>query len=636
MTGRTPADARSVPLDRVFPASFLERLASGQSPATGVPINGEQGCRIHADITASPLQIGGDYLLCHLRDASARKAEEDRWRQAAIAFEHTRDGIVIIDAKANIVAVNPAFAEITGYAASELLHQNPFLIGSGHRGQGFFRGIWPKLDAQEGWAGEIRNRRKNGEVHPAWLSIGVVRDASGKAMHYIGVLTDLAPARRAEKALNQMAHYDALTGLPNRAHLEERLAAMIARAAVRHQGLGVLLMDLDHFRHINDSFGLPVGDALLKQAAGRLRACVQGECFVARLSGDEIALVSEATGDPDAIAAIAERAHRSLAEPFAVGAQEVFLTASIGISLYPDNGEDAVTLIKNADVASHRAKEQGYGCTRFYSEVFSRGSAERLALEAALRRALERQELEIHYQPQVDLASGRPTGMEALVRWRHPEHGLLLPGRFIPQAEASGLIESIDDWVLRQACRQMGEWCRQGIAPSRLAVNLSARQFGRSGLLARIGDILADTGLAPTALELEITESTIMEDPAAAERALEALAGMRIDLAIDDFGTGYSSLAYLQRFHAHRLKVDRAFVRHLPDDAADVTLCRAIVQMAAGLGLQVVAEGIETERQRRFLVQAGYSTGQGWLFAPAMSASAMAQWLARHQGMPAS
>jgi diguanylate cyclase (GGDEF)-like protein/PAS domain S-box-containing protein len=553
-----------------------------------------------------------------------------------LLFEHTQDGVVIIDAEANIVAVNPAFADITGYAESELMHRNPFLMRSGHHGQGFYQGIWPKLDAQEGWAGEIWNRRKNGEVHPAWLSISVVRDARGRVTHYIGVVTDLAPARRAQKALNQMAHYDALTGLPNRPRLEARLGAMIARADYRHQRLGVLLMDLDHFRHINDTFGLPVGDMLLRQATERLKACIPGDGFVARLSGDEIVLVSETKNGPDAIAAIAERAHRSLDATFAAGAQEVFLTASIGISLYPENGEDAVTLIKNADVASHRAKEQGGSCTCFYSEGFSRDTAARLALETALRRALEREELELHYQPQVNLANGRPTGLEALVRWRHPEHGLLLPGRFIPQAEVSGLIEDIDEWVLQQACRQMADWRRQGIAPSRLAINLSARQFGRIGLLTRIGEILADTGLSPAALELEITESTIMENPEAARRVLAELADMQIDLAIDDFGTGYSSLAYLQRFHAHRLKVDRAFIRHLPLAAADVTLCRAIMQMAEGLGLQVVAEGIEHERQRRFLAEAGCTTGQGWLFAPAMSAASTAQWLVQHQGMPMS
>ncbi len=556
-------------------------------------------------------------------DISERKQAEARLNQAAVVFNSSRDGVIIADASTRIIAVNRAFTEITGYSESEVLGKQPALLHSGLQDTAFYQQMWASVRQLGGWSGELWNRRRNGESYPEWLSISAVRDEHGELTHYVCVFTDLTQMKRSQEEVERLAHFDPLTGLANRQLFRIRLRNALERARRHQNRLAVLILDLDQFKDINDSLGHVLGDQVLKEVAGRLQHSLRESDVLARLGGDEMAVVIEELDDAAMALSVAGKILAALSPPIHIDGHDLFVTASIGISVYPDNGSEADLLLRNADTALYRAKDQGRNRALCYEEALSQLATERLMLETGLRAALEHNELQLHYQPQFRLQDNSLFCVEALLRWSHPEQGWIPPSRFIPVAERSGLIEAIGDWVLQQALQQLRSWHDAGVPVPRVAVNLSTRQL-HDGLLPRVQQLLAQYRLPPSVLELEITESLVMAEPDLAMRVLAGLADLGITLAIDDFGTGYSSLAYLQKLHVHRLKIDRSFIQHLPDDDNDAALCLAILGMAHRLGLMVVAEGVETPGQRQFLQDNGCDVGQGWLFARALTASQIA------------
>jgi diguanylate cyclase (GGDEF)-like protein/PAS domain S-box-containing protein len=571
--------------------------------ARGYPLRDAAGTMIHATGVAA--------------DITSRKHAEEQLRLSARAFESIADGIIVTDAARNIVSVNKSYCSMTGYEPKELIGKRPRIFQSGRHDAEFYDEVWKSIDTEGHWRGELWSRRSNGDTFPEMVSIGAVKDRAGTTTHYVGVCTDISEVKRYEAQLEHQARHDVLTGLPNRVLFEERFTRALAEAHRSATKTGVLFIDLDHFKHVNDSLGHAAGDSLLHEWARRLSATVRRSDTVARFSGDEFAVLLEAVSHAD-MEGIAGKALAALASPFHVSGHDLFLSASIGISLYPDDGTDAATLLKNADTALYRAKMDGRNDFRFFSADMNARALENLMMTNALRVGLARDELEVRYQPCVDLASGRIESVEALVAWRHPELGLLPPGRFIPLAEETGLIEALGERVLEIACRQMGQWQADGFTLSRMAVNLSARQFRLPDLPQRIAAVLAATGIRGDHLEIEVTEGIVMQNPEAASGLLMKLKSMGILIAVDDFGTGYSSLSYLKNLPLDFLKIDRSFVSGVPGAADDVAIIRAIIAMAKSLGLRLIAEGVETEEQRAFLASHGCDEAQGWLFGKAL------------------
>ena len=560
--------------------------------------------------------------LAHMRvlsDDLARQAEHQRL--AATVFASIQEGVSLTDARGNVIAVNPAFVRITEYAEAEIIGQNLRLLQSGRHGRAFYREMWETVRKEGCWRGEVWDRRKNGEIFPAWLAISAVRDACGEAVNYVGVFTDISRIDHAKTHLEHLAHHDALTDLPNRVLLQSRLNHALERVR-RSGGQGaVLFIDLDRFKNVNDSLGHQAGDELLKFVARRLEKRLRDVDTVARVGGDEFLVVLEHMGAPDDAAGVAQDLISLLGGAFHLpGGYTVYIGASIGISLFPAHGEQSEQLIQYADTALYQAKNRGRGTWQFYSEQQTEEARKLLSLESALRGALENGEFVLYYQPLVTLEDGRIYGMEALVRWQDPVMGLVLPDRFIALAEETGLIVALGDWVLREACRQMRAWQEAGLGLRCLAVNLSPRQFRAPDMVSKIEQVLAETGLPAHYLELEITEGSLMEAGFEAESKLSALNAMGIGLSIDDFGTGYSNLGYLKRFPIQTLKIDRSFVLNIPQDSADMEIATTIVAMSRNLKLRALAEGVETREQADFLKRQGCRYGQGYLFSPPVPA----------------
>ncbi len=561
------------------------------------------------------------------RDADDRGIDEER-RLAQMVFASTSEGITVTDASGKIVEVNPAFERITGFSRADAIGRSPRILQSGRHDAAFYRAMWETLLETGQWRGEVWNRRRSGELYPEWLTISAVRDAAGRATHYVGVFSDITTVKEAQEQIEFLAHHDALTRLPNRTLLRERLAHCITRARRHQQQLAVLLLDLDRFKNVNDTLGHPVGDELIVEVAQRITALVRADDTLARLGGDEFALLVEDEASVMAIEAVARKLVDVFAVPVRVADHALTVTASIGISVYPGDGEDADTLLKNADSAMYQAKHSGRNGFRFFAPELTRGALERLMMETALRAAVSRDELVLHYQPQVALGSAELVGVEALVRWQHPDQGLLQPADFIPLAEEIGVIDEIGRWVLCEACRQMARWRERGVAVPRVAVNLSAKQIDSGTLVTAVADTLDAFGLDPGQLELELTESMIMAQPEEARNVLEGLRGLGVQIAIDDFGTGYSSLAYLKLLKIDRLKIDRSFIREIGRDPNDEAITRAVIALAGSLELQTVAEGIEEVAQVEFLSREGCQVGQGYHFSRPLPADGIAALLA--------
>lgn len=561
----------------------------------------------------------------HLLDISERKAAETKLRQAAQVFESAAEGVTITDTEGRILAVNASFTEITGYSREEVVGQNPRILKSGRHDETYYRNMWDSLRDAGHWRGEIWNRRKNGEIYPEWLTISAIRDELGHTTGYTALFTDITPLKRTQDALEYLAHHDPLTELPNRTLLHDRMEHALQRARRDGTQLAVLFLDLDRFKNVNDSLGHLVGDELLRAAAQRLAGQIRGADTLARVGGDEFIVLLEEETSAHSARTVAYKLLNQFETPMQVNGHQLTLTASIGISLFPQDGQNAETLLRHADVAMYKAKERGRNTYQFFDQAMSADAYERLLLENELRGAAVRGELRVHYQPQVDLASGELRGIEALVRWQHPRLGLIMPGRFIPLAEEAGIIGMVGEWVLRESCRQMTAWDARGMQVPRVAVNLSVQQIQRDTLLLLVSDALRDSGLDGERLELEVTESMFMREAAWAGDVLQALCDLGVKLAIDDFGTGYSSLGYLSRLPVHRLKIDQSFVRSLSKGEKGEGIVRAIIALGRSLGLETVAEGIEEQSQAAFLLSEACDIGQGYLFSHPLEADALFQ-----------
>ncbi|MCW2314501.1 diguanylate cyclase (GGDEF)-like protein/PAS domain S-box-containing protein [Rhodoblastus acidophilus] len=565
-----------------------------------------------------------------MQDITARRQADEEISLAARVFDNSLNGVVITDAKNRILRINRAFTRILGYQHEELVGKTTAVLKSDRHDATFYRALWRELKNAGEWQGEIWDRRKDGGVTPLWQSISAVRDSRGDVINYIGVFYDLSDQKRAAAHIHHLAYYDALTDLPNRQSFNDSCEQALKLARRDRTNLAVLFLDLDRFKYVNDTLGHPVGDELLRGVARRIKRALRQSDIIARLGGDEFIVLAQGVAHPDAAARIAEKIIHTLAKPFSIDGHRLEIRVSVGISCFPHDGADAATLIKNADLALYKAKEEGRDQFRFFEASLMAKAREKLFLEAELRAALERGELFLHYQPQFSLADGRLVGSEALARWRHAERGMIPPDKFIAIAEECGLIVPLGEWALRAACRQGEEWRRAGLGPHRIAVNMSGLQLERADFVATVARILAETGLPPDWLELEVTETYVMRQPEKSARALEGLRALGIALSIDDFGAGQSSLAYLKRLPVQSLKIDRSFITDLPFGENEAAITRAIIALGHSLHLKVLAEGVETPAQADFLRGLGCDQAQGYFYSRPVDVENM-QRILRHK-----
>lgn len=567
-------------------------------------------------------------------DITARKEADAERQLADLVFRGINDGICITDAKQQILRINDAFTQITGYTAEETRGRTPSLLKSGVHPPAFYRELWDKLGRFDNWLGEITNRRKDGSLVNEWLSISGVRNDDGEITHYVGLFSDLSERQEAAERIRYLSSYDTLTALPNRNLFADRLEQSLLTAHRFERGSALILLDLDRFRLINDTLGPPAGDVILVELARRLSLQVREGDTVGRRSGNEFGFVMANLGHERDALALAQRIQDAIAVPFSVGEQTLMLTASIGISVFPKDGENGESMFRSAEAALQRAKRAGRNTLRFHSPDMDADASRRLALEGALHQALERNELSVHYQPQISLDSGRVIGMEALLRWTNPQFGAITPAEFIPIAEENGLIIPIGEWVLNTACRQTKQWLDLGRQPLRVAVNLSVRQFRQSNLLGVVAEALASSGLPPGTLELEITESAFIDDIEEAVALCRKLKALGVKLSLDDFGTGYSSLAYVSRFPFDKLKIDQSFVRDIIENPVNAAIATAAIVMARSLNLSVLAEGVETEAQASFLRSRRCDAIQGYLFSRPLPAEDFTPLLLNDKQLP--
>ncbi|WP_415882262.1 EAL domain-containing protein [Neptuniibacter sp. QD34_54] len=553
-------------------------------------------------------------FLAILEDVTERKSQEDRLRQAAAVFGSTTEGVMITSAAGVIQRVNKAFCRLTGYGSDEVIGQPAKILQSGRHDEQFYAVMWDSLREKGSWQGEIWNRRKDGAVYPELLSISQVTNDYQKVTHYVGVFSDISKLKESEQKLNYLAHHDMLTHLPNRLMLQSRLEQSLAVARRNSKQLALLLLDLDRFKDVNDSFGHAAGDELLQQVAVLLKDRLRQVDLVCRMGGDEFALLLEDIHHPEDAGLVANEVIEAISKRWVLkNGVDVAIGGSIGISIYPTQSEDAEALLQHADAALYKAKNEGRGCFNYFTEELTRDARSRLELEARLSRAIENQELEVFYQPQIDIVSGELIGAEALVRWQDPEKGLIGPADFIPLAEQTGLINPIGLFVLKQSCIQLKSWLDQGFKPITMAVNLSSVQLRHTDICQLVETVLEQTELPAQYLELEITESALMEREQEFIDLLHQLRKLGVKVAIDDFGTGYSSLAYLKKFPIDVLKIDKSFVEDIPQDKDDMVIAATIVAMGHSLGLKVLAEGVETQEQLRFLQNKACHYYQGYL-----------------------
>lgn len=569
-----------------------------------------------------------------------RDALEQRDRALALSRQNLQlaervidaslEGIIITDPENRIEFVNPAFCHVTGYTAEEVIGRTPALLSSGRQDAAFYRAMWNALEAHGYWRGEIWNRRKSGQLYLERLTITAITDDEGRVTHYAALFSDITHIRENEDRVRRLAYYDALTGLPNRRLLEDRMALAIRHAHRQGQCLAVIFIDLDHFKQVNDSLGHGVGDELLVCVAERLGHRLREDDTLARLGGDEFLVLLPELAELDEATRIARRLIESISEPFLVAGHEFRVGCSLGISVYPDDGTTPEALVQNADAAMYRAKHEGRNTYRLFRTEMNRRDHQQLALETALRNTVESGEgLEVHYQPLVDRDSGEVRGAEALLRWYHPDFGHISPGIFIPLAERSGLIVPLGEWVMQRVAAQLQAWQAAGLAPPGVAVNLSARQFWQHGLVERVAGLLETYRLAPGQIGFELTESVLLDRQQEAVHILQGLRKLGCRIAIDDFGTGYSSLSYLQDLPLTTLKIDRCFVQRLAGEASvrrgSAAIVAAVAGMARELGLGVVAEGVETEAQLESISRYPVTLIQGYLTGRPVDAESFAR-----------
>lgn len=614
----------------VFNGEMLKRDA-GLSSTYDIVLVRPDGELRHCHFNGSPIfnpdgeRIGSFALVT---DISDRIAHEAYVRRAVTVFENTAEGVVTTDTEGRIQSINPAFERITGYSEADAVGKKSSILKSGRHETDYYRQMWADLLSVGHWQGEIWNRRKNGEIYPEWLSISSVRDDAERVQNYIGVFSDISDIKRSAAELERLAHYDPLTNLANRLLLGAQLRHALNRATRSNDCLVVMEIDLDGFKTVNDTLGHPAGDRLLQIVAGRLKGILRTGDIVARLGGDEFAVVMEAVAIVADAATVAEKIIAVIAEPIDLDGPTACVTSSIGIAVFPTDGMDATALLKAADTALYVGKREGRNTYRFYDQKMSTAVQRRHELEQGLRYAIERGELELWYQPQISLAKRCVAGAEALVRWRHPERGLIPPSEFLTVACDTGLIVPLGEWVLYTACRQAQAWLAAGIDIGRMAVNVDGQQIMRSEFVATVEAVLAATDLPPERLELEITENFLLENAENGMGTVARFSHMGVNIAIDDFGTGYSSLAYLKYLHADCLKIDKSFINGLPEDSDGSAIVQAVISLGRGLGFTLVAEGVETGEQLAYLRKVGCDLVQGYYFAKPMPANEFAAWLA--------
>ena len=563
-------------------------------------------------------------------DITQQKEAEEQLRMVETVFRTSNEAIMITDQNGLIKTTNPAFTRITGYTPEEVQGRGPNILNSGRHDKHFYQSMWQELNQKGAWSGEIWNRRKDGSIYPEWLSVSVVYDHEGDISEYVAVFTDITKRKNDEAKIIHQAYYDELTQLPNRTLLSDRLNLAIATADRDKQIIALLFIDLDRFKYVNDSMGHEYGDDLLRQVAQRFNNCVRDTDTVARFGGDEfVVLLHNIKSEADATHVAGKLVDR-LSQPFLLAGREIIIGASIGIAMHPGDADTAEMLIRNADLAMYKAKQSGRNQIHFFTSTMQEHANQRMTLEQDLRQALDRKQLEVVYQPIVSGLSGRIAGVEALLRWHHPERGMISPEQFIPLAEETGLIGEIGEWVLETACAQLKHWSDTGLS-FHLSVNISERQRELGLNAAIVSRILERHQIAPSRLVLEITEGLLLRD---SEETVGWLNGFReagVHLAIDDFGTGYSSLSYLKRFPVDTLKIDKEFVRDLDSDHYADSLVSAIISMTASLELRLIAEGVETEAQRISLARQGCQFMQGYLFCRPLPASKLSLWLEQYQ-----
>lgn len=560
-------------------------------------------------------------MVAYLREIADRLSAEEKQRLHARIIENSEEGILITDASERIVSVNSAFSRITGYSAEEAIGETPDLLRSGVHSADFRAQVRGAMHGSGAWHGEIIGKRKNGSLFPQSVSIGVVRDSSNQISHAFSIFSDISVLRAAEERMQQIVNYDSLTGLPNRTLFQQLVEQVLASARRNNDHTALLAIDLNRFTSVNDTLGHEIGDELLRQVGQRFRDVLRDEDILARVGGDEFVVALLNVQKREHSGLVAEKLLASLKTPFVIETHALHISATIGIAVYPDDGLDTAALLRFSDVALKRVQRNSESGYLFFSPEMNQRAKEQWQLEGELRQALSGRQLALHYQPKVSLRSGRIVGAEALIRWFHPERGMIPPGKFIPLAEETGLIYDLGSWIVEEACRQIRSWLDDGVDLVPIAVNLSARQFNPQ-LPQRLLAAIERHGVPCDLLKLEITESLLVRGQEKVIPIMNELVAMGFDLSLDDFGTGYSSLAYLKKFPITTLKIDRAFVIGVPDDENDCAIAQAIVTMGKQLRHEIVAEGVETPEQMAFMRSLGCDQLQGFLFSPPISATA--------------
>ncbi|OUS41372.1 hypothetical protein A9R00_01260 [Oleispira antarctica] len=637
MLGYTPDEIFRGAINGIFSRSDLKKInhrislavKSAQSSSRGngdvifkmdVSATNKGGQELVIEVQASYLRDEDNTLegiFGIVRNVTEERQIERELLLAGQVFNNSTEAILVTDSKGIVINANPAFYEGTQFSLNEIQGLRPDdIINKNIHGSDFYSEVGNAIIQDSYWQGEVHYLRKNGEERVSWTGISATRSASGKVQNLIIIVSDITERKVIERRIHNLAYFDPLTGLPNRSQMHERLEEMVIDAQENDTHIAVLFLDLDRFKPINDSMGHPAGDRVLKEVATRLRASIKKQDLVSRMSGDEftIAISEQKTADDAANTAvkIGERILHALQQPFLIEQRELFLTCSIGIAIFPHDGQTVTELLKNSDMAMYHAKDVGRNSVQFFDQEMNEKAVYLLEMENDLRYAIERQELELYYQPQYASADCSVQGVEALLRWHHHSKGMISPGHFIPIIEDTGLIIPIGEWVLRQACSDMAKWQQQGISINRIAVNVSARQFKEVDFIPLVQEVIRDSGIDPSQLELELTESILIDDLGRTLEALSQLRAMGVRMAIDDFGTGYSSLNYLKQFPVDTLKIDQSFIRNLPNNADDAQITRTIISMAHNLGLGVIAEGVETEQQLKFLQQVECEEIQGF------------------------
>jgi diguanylate cyclase (GGDEF)-like protein/PAS domain S-box-containing protein len=611
-------DSASAPVEdiQLKNGDFIRRLHSEGAMTAEFSVIRADGTSVFVESCSNAFEMDRrQYIHFALRDISERKRAEKRLRLLANAFEYGSNAILVTNAENQIVEANPAFTELTGYELAEVQGQNPRIFSSGDTPKEVYGSMWADINQQGYWRGEVINCRKDGSIYIGFLTISVVRDEEGKILYHLANYLDITHRRRAEDRIRHLAHHDFLTNLPNRHQLQDHLEQALEYARRESEQLAVMFIDMDNFKKINDTLGHRAGDLFLQEVALRLKHSVRPADVVARLGGDEFVVVVIGTEVSANAAAATSRILDSLRKPYQVENHEVQSSASIGIAVFPQDGDTAEALMKNADIAMYHAKSQGRNAYRFFTQTMRTHVMERLTIEDALRMALKHNMFSLHYQPQVDLVTGEICGVEALLRWQDPTRSPVSTDKFILIAEETKLILPIGAWVLNEACRQLRSWRDEGFTQGRMAINVSMKQLQDQSFAEVMRSIIENHGLSGSDIELEITESAIMEDRLQVQTVLNSLREFGVGLTVDDFGTGYSSLGRLNLLPLQRLKIDRSFVQDIETDTAAAKICGGIIALAHGLGLRTVAEGVETEAQKACLRDLNCDEIQGYLVA---------------------